>query len=613
MPYKVFGKCLYKLNPDGSKGKLIKCHDSPAKAAAQARALYANVEKTMATKSNREKRRAHRLEARAIAKQKELEQEQLPIEDELEEEDALLEAQLEAAAEKDLVEKDMYGAEMSMMGTGPTSFAELDEMQEAMERNEEIQDTSYNVQQLVRNIIYHPAHSVEEKANLIKAVGTEFGTRVQQIMDKPIEKELDMDLLEIEALIAKDNRSMSVVEKVGDWIEKKKLTAAAENKLSDSDFALVVERDGKKVRKYPIHDKAHVRNAMARAAQMMERGGEAATDAKSALPKIKAAAKKMGIGMEKGLIIEKDASGSWRAVMWPSNNFKDWDGEIISEKAHTEYVDWVNKNMDCAPVFVTWHRGGTRRESQVDFAAYENGFLLMSAPLTENEAAGLFEAQKITDIGMSHGSFVLERTGDVIEKYRMVEVSDLPLENAANPFTDFAILTKEADMDTKKYLATILGSDELAEKYLAKTGMKQKDLREAGVKEAEKVEEKEVKLETIPEAKPAPATDAAAIVAQVLKELDVEGLQEFLAKSQEALEKVPVLEGLVKDLSQSRDEELAEMITPKVEKKFLWSKARASESDKNVVPEAEKEKVLKEVAGLPDDWTQAFNVTPLQQ
>lgn len=600
MPWKVFGNCVHKLNTDGSKGKLVHCHESHSKAAAQVRALYASEEKTMSKKEIREKRRERRLRSAQIAKAKADELELEPIvEEDIDEPD-------EEAEEVETAQKDMYGAEVVSMGVGPTSWKEYDELEDARERNYEIQHAAYTVEDLVRNIIYHPMFSVEEKANAIKEVGNEFGTRVQSIMDSPVEKEIDMDLLELESLIAKDNRGMSVAEKIGGWIEKKKLTAAAEKKLSESDFALPEKR------KYPIHDKAHVRNALARAAQQIKSGGAGAEDARAALPKIKAAAKKFGIGMEKdrnAVVVEKDASGGWRAVMWPSNNFKDWDGEIISEKAHLEYVDWVNKNMDCAPVFVTWHKPGTAREHQVDFVTYENGFLLMSAPLTEKEAAGLLRAQKITDLGMSHGTFVLERDGDVIEKYRMVEVSDLPLENAANPFTDFALLTKEADMDTKKYLAQILGSDELAEKYLAKTGMKQKDLREAGVKEAEKAEEKEVKTETTPEA-PAAAPVTSEIVAQVLKELDIDGLQDFVTKASEALEKVPVLEELVKSLSTAKEDDLAQMINPPAEKRFAWSQARASASAETVVKEGDP--IKKNVAGLPEDWlSEALGTSPL--
>lgn len=579
---------------------MVKCHESHEKAVAHLRALYANVEKeTMATKKQREKRREHRLQKAKAARTEELEIEESQDEEEI------------TAEEKELAsltEKDIYG-DMPMMG--PTSFEELDQLKEAVAREHEIREASWDVQDLVRNIIYHPEFSVEQKANAIKMVGNEFGSRVQGIMDHPVHKELDMDLLQIKAISAIDSRHTSVIEKAKDFITKKKLTASAENALPDSDFALVVERDGNKVRKYPIHDKAHVRNALSRAAQMIEQGGEDAADAKAALPKIKEAAKKMGIGVEKGLIVEKDASGAWRAVMFPTNNFKDWDGEILSEKAHLEYVEWVNKNMDLAPVFLTWHRAGTRREAQIDFVGYENGFLIMSAPLTEKEAAGLLRAQTVTDIGMSHGTFVLERDGGVINQYRMVEVSDLPLENAANPFTDFAILTKEANMDTKKYLAEVLGSDELAEKYLARTETKQKELRDAGVKEAEKPAETPAAPVQSAVAPATVQTNKDEIVAQVLKELDVEGLQEYLTKANEAIEKVPVLEGLVRDLSKSRDDQLVEVLTPKAERKFLWSKARASESKETVVTEKD-EKLIKSVPGIDDEWASALGVTPLQ-
>ena len=45
MPYKVKGKCVHKMNPDGSMGEVVPggCHDTPEEAQKHARALYANV------------------------------------------------------------------------------------------------------------------------------------------------------------------------------------------------------------------------------------------------------------------------------------------------------------------------------------------------------------------------------------------------------------------------------------------------------------------------------------------------------------------------------------------------------------------------------------------
>jgi len=74
-------------------------------------------------------------------------------------------------------------------------------------------------------------------------------------------------------------------EKAQAMVEKAKLTTAARNKLPRSAFAFV---DSKGVGHFPIHDKAHVRNALARVSQ--------SPFGARALPKIRAAAKKFGIG-----------------------------------------------------------------------------------------------------------------------------------------------------------------------------------------------------------------------------------------------------------------------------------------------------------------------------
>src|SRR5437773_9926385 len=74
------------------------------------------------------------------------------------------------------------------------------------------------------------------------------------------------------------------------------MSGAAINNLPDSDFAYIEsggskDSEGKTVprslRHFPIHDAAHVRNALARAPQ--------SPFGEKAMPKIKAAAKKFGI------------------------------------------------------------------------------------------------------------------------------------------------------------------------------------------------------------------------------------------------------------------------------------------------------------------------------
>lgn len=560
---------------------------------------------------NREQKKERRREARLRAKERKL-QKAKELELEVDSETDVIET--ENDPEDEGVEKDMYPEEAYYPQPAPISFDELDEMRDVEEKAQAVREVTWDTETLVRNILHDPDMEPGEKADAISEVSAEFAGRVSvEIEDE--KKEKDIELLQLEAIVAHEHRSMSALEFIED-MTKKVVSYASRSKMDDSKFAMVDTRDGKKVRKYLIHDKAHVRNALARAAQMIKRGGSAAADARKALPKIHAAAKKMGIGssMEKehnAILIEKDSKDQWRWVGWVSNNFVDWDGDIISEDAHKEYVDWLDKNMDVAPAFVCWHLPGTARKSAVDFAMYEDGFLIMSGSLTEDEAAGLLKAQAEVDLGMSHGTFVLSRDlkdPRVINKYRMYETSDLPLVKAANPFTDFETVSKEVGMDKKKYLAKILGSEEKADAFLEKTGLKQKALDAAGV---ESKEQTEVPAETapvvpVPDSAPAPKEEVppvaeakALTVDEVLKAMDIEGLNAFVAQAKEDHEKIPVLEELVKQLQGNQDDKLAEKLTPPAAR-FTWSQEkRASQSEDTVIPKEEKDKVK---PGVPEGY-----------
>ena len=78
----------------------------------------------------------------------------------------------------------------------------------------------------------------------------------------------------------------------GEIEEAKKLTTEQRNALPDSDFALIQERDGKKVRRFPINDEAHVRNALARLPQAKDITEE---EKKSTLAKILKKAKELNM------------------------------------------------------------------------------------------------------------------------------------------------------------------------------------------------------------------------------------------------------------------------------------------------------------------------------
>ena len=504
----------------------------------------------------------------------------------------------------------------------PTSFEELDAQRDAQEKASQVRRVTYDVQDLVWNILHDPESEAPEKASKMTAVAQGFSGRVDKVMADPDDMQKDMDVLQIEAMLGTHDRAVTLVEKGINWaqdhIMKGELSTQARKKMQDDDFALP------DVRKYPIHDKAHVRNALARAAQMIKKGGKAAEEAKKALPKIKAAAKKFGIdsAMEKSaILIQKDLNGDWRWVGRPSNNFIDLQEDIISKSAHKKYVSFLTNNPDMAPQFMTWHQPGTSRVEKADGWLEHEGALIMSGKLTEDEAAHLLKAQAHVDIGMSVAG-VAQRGNPKdpreVTEYYLYEVSDLPRHRAANPFTSLeTMITKEVSMNDQekiKYLSMYMGSEENAKAFLEKTGQSQKQLQEAGLtsKESQETETSEPAAEeplakTTPEPVAAKALDVEEITKQILarvgEEFEIDGLNEAMAKALGSVEKVALLEEVVKELSGSRDDELAEKLTPPAAR-FAWSvDNKPSSSDKNILSKdnEEDEKLIK-AAPSAENW-----------
>lgn len=569
----------------------------------------------MANQKTRDKRRAAR-EKKLLKKQ----DQQLVIENEVDD-DLDLPIEDPEPVTADPVQKsyqDEYGYSY------PTSWEEVDAMREAQEKAEKVGEMSWTVRSLVGNIV-RSNMSPDEKAKAISEVGSGFSTRIKTVGSSKVSKSTDdMDLLQIRALIAKDKRQTPAAEKVMDWI--KKSMGGSEEKLSDEDFALVIkEEDAPIIRKYPIHTKIHIRKTLADIVDVLEKSSNDVEieHVRSIIPAVREAARKVGIGAlnhdTNSVIIEKDSTGTWRAVMYPTNNFKDTDGEILSEAAHQEYVEWVNKNMDLAPVFVSWHIPETVRKNRVDFVDYESGFLLMSAPLEKEEAAGLLRVQEMCDLGMSHGTFALERdpaNPKIITKYRMVEVSDLPITKAANPFTDFSVVSKEMtmnDIDKLQYLTGLLG-EEKAKEFFDKAGLKQKALQNAGVEEKEKSTPENPPVSPAPPAAPAvQSVDLDAIFKEVETRLDVPGLQQFVTEAQSAMEKIPLLEALVKEKAASADDALADKIAPRITQKMAWT--RPSQSADNVADENKEDDktLIKAKPDASENWlSQATNTEPLE-
>ena len=116
-------------------------------------------------------------------------------------------------------------------------------------------------------------------------------------------------------------------------LHKKELTASEKAKLKDADFAYITTNSkGEKVRKLPMHDKEHVKNALAVLAGA--RGGikMPSKDRKAVKDKLLARAKELGMKMESTKKnsdqFQKwvdEASGSVNALFQ-----KDWDEEVTT-------------------------------------------------------------------------------------------------------------------------------------------------------------------------------------------------------------------------------------------------------------------------------------------
>lgn len=537
----------------------------------------------MATVKQREKRRLARLRKNRREELESKDEEVLiPEDDETEDEESTEEEDFETEEERAPVQKN-YDASPALM---PTSYEEMDAAKEARVQAELVRNETYTVQDLVYNIAYADM-TPDEKSKAIVKVGKDFGLRLKKITSGKMEKEfVDMDLLQLQALISRDDRQMGVIEKSIDFLGNLFSTPEANSK-----------RDIRK-----------------RLRDVSERLAKNSNDeSRGEIQELLKSAKDAGIGAT-SILIEKDATGGWRAVMYPTNNFKDRDGEILSEAAHMEYVEWVNKNMDCAPAFCTWHQPGTARTSPMDFIGYDNGIMIASLPLTEDEAARILKMQSQMDVGLSIGGIALSRNKNIITKYRMFEVSDLPLERAANPFTEIELISKEAQMDSKKmkdYLAGMIGDADRADKIVEKMALTQAELRKAGV------EEKEVKTPETPAteavAKEAPAVNLDELVEKLSKELGMKELSDTIASLMETAEKVPALEALVKELSASNEEKLAEMIQPKIQKSLSWMKERPSQRDDTILKEGEKDDdELKKSVPSVGWFTEATGIQPVK-
>ena len=479
----------------------------------------------------------------------------------------------------EIEQKDMMiGEPMMPMGTfGATTFDDLEAARETAMQAQAVKMRAEDLQSIVYNIFEN--ETITDKAAAVLQAATDFKSRMEDMPAKH-----------------KSNPFTDLMARL-----KAKLTRSSINDLPDSAFAYI-EPGGKKdesgktvprsLRHFPVHDEAHARSALQRAPQ--------SPFGDKAMPKIRAAAKKFGIkisGKDMPLQIFKDAKGNWRWLGVFSNNYKDHSEEIITEAAHKEFIEFLDANPEQAPLFTPWHTLEAARKHRSDFWDYVDGFMVIGGKLEEDEAQALFKAAEKTVLGMSHGFFPQSfdpQDKNAITKYRSFEVSDLPLSNAANPWTGISILQKEDSMGFKKakreYLVGLIGED--AVKGLEdnlKQGKGVLQLLGVPSKEAAPDEPADTQVEETDEEteETEPDMEAVTILAKAMSEqLGLPQLSAMIEKMDKTIQDqgklIQAQAKEIKELKKSDDQRIAEQIAPRTSLYWLKDK-RASNSQETEV------------------------------
>jgi len=414
-------------------------------------------------------------------------------------------------AEKDgIVEKfgeAVQPVEITQSLGGAQSWDEYDEYMKLSELQAANEAAIRDFRYMVQNILDDEELDMAEKSKRVAALADGLPDRVEKIVTQSKEADLSE-----ESIIAK---------LVGMVTRKAKPTRMVDGKPHTADdFAYVPDPETPSTWKLPIFDEDHISMAITALQPSGFRGQKVdipADDKSKVLSRISAAINKIAdddtknrlkrrleaIRKEKSFYVFKDNSGSWRWFGWVSNKFRDRDygrhpeGEVLAEAAHKEYIAWVDANpQERMPRLLAWHIPQTATAHKADWVEYSDGFLMASGPLTPEEAERIKAVEEEYRLGMSHGFIALDKDEKegIIEKYRTFEMTYLPIDAAANPWTDFLTVSKEVEQmglseKKREFLSKLMG-DEFVEEIEQETEAKTAALVAAGVdyKEGEEPE-----------------------------------------------------------------------------------------------------------------------------
>ena len=304
-------------------------------------------------------------------------------------------------------------------------------------------------------------------------------------------------------------------------------------------------------------------------------------------------------------LVTKDTSGRWRWLAIFTNKFEDKEQEIFSEDSHKEYEAWVDQTKQY-PDLYPWHI--PLPLGKADCVTYADGFMVASGVFHKEYEDVAERLSSMKELGVSHGFSYpeTELIDGVYHKYRTFEISMLPVERAANPWTAFNIdqVKQEVAMgfntQKREFLVKALGENRVSSleiqlpeltKELEEAGVGWKDLAEAmgsangGNGNGDNGDPADAGGDTTTETPTTedPPAGGEPVPAEGNEEpVTLEGvkaaLQEILKPVDETIIK---LQADIKELQRTDDEKIAARMQPKTA--IADQKHRPSQSDDNLV------------------------------
>lgn len=169
-----------------------------------------------------------------------------------------------------------------------------------------------------------------------------------------------------------------------------------------------------------------------------------------------------------------------------SNNFKDRDDELFTEKAIDDYVARVDAGIVSAPELHVWHAGKSTAIGQAAWVGRHGHFVMAAGEFygaPQAQAAKAWYTKHAKDTGISHGfTYPADQfDGKAYHQFNTFEISLLPRGAEANFYTSLEGV-KAMPLDDKKvkYLKEVFG-EEHAARILEDWDKRGKALEELGI------------------------------------------------------------------------------------------------------------------------------------